>query len=232
MWAWLASARSRRERYQWLGAARPRCGIAGALHADAGGVSSLAGPAPRVSRSRSSARDHALGRALQYAPVVVVAVVLALSLVPALVAFRGNATGFVWFGRAYVTQTHPPSGALVRTSQGYDGQYFWAQATDPLLLSGQTRSHLRPVAFRLQRVAYPMAAFLLAGGHEAALPWALLAINVFLVLMLTSRFRPLRRPSRMVAVVGAGGRAAARVRGRHLWRHERCPGHRLRCCAG
>jgi hypothetical protein len=125
---------------------------------------------------------------LQYAPAMVVAAVLALSLVPSLIASHGNATGFVSFGRAYVAQTHPPAGALIRSSQGYDGQYFWAQAKDPLLLSAQTVNRLGPVGFRLQRVAYPLAAFLLAGGHEAALPWTLLAVNVFLVLMLTLAF--------------------------------------------
>ncbi len=119
---------------------------------------------------------------------MVVTAVLALTLVPALVSSHGNATGFISFGRAYVGQTHPPPGALVLSSRGYDGQYFFAQARDPLLLSAKTVSSLGPVAFRLQRVAYPLAAFLVAGGHDAVLPWTLLAVNVFLVLVLTLGF--------------------------------------------
>lgn len=63
---------------------------------------------------------------------------------------------------------------------------------DPLLLRDRTIDSFRtvrpPEAFRLQRMAYPTLAYLLAGGQQSAIPWSLLVINVLVVLAITGGF--------------------------------------------
>ena len=66
-------------------------------------------------------------------PVLVTAVVL-LALVGArLVQYDRDPTGFVQFGRAAAPAVMPPAGARIESEIGYDGQFFYVQAVDPLL---------------------------------------------------------------------------------------------------
>lgn len=123
-------------------------------------------------------------------PVLVVAVALSLLLGARLAVYHGNATGLVQFGRHFVQDTHPPRDAIVASPDGYDGQFFWVQANDPLLLHDKTIANLTRAgaAFRLQRVAYPALSALLALGQLSVIPWTLLAVNVLVLLGLTVGF--------------------------------------------
>ena len=123
-------------------------------------------------------------------PVVVVAAVLSAAIGSRLGAYDGNLTGFVQFGTEFADKTHPPSGALVSSPTGYDGQFFYLQAHDPLLLSDSTVARMTRAgaAFRMQRAAYPALAFLAAGGDDRELPLTLLAVNVVIVLGFTGWF--------------------------------------------
>ena len=121
-------------------------------------------------------------------PALLVSLALAMLVAAGLTTFGGNATGFVRFGQNFAAVIHPPHGAIVYSQAGYDGQYFWSLATDPLLLHHQTLTAFAAQAFRLQRIAYPALAFVLAGGRAAAVPWTLLLINVIVVLGATIAF--------------------------------------------
>jgi hypothetical protein len=123
-------------------------------------------------------------------PVAVVAVVLAVAITLDVRAYGGNLSGFIQFGTTFAHTTHPPSGALVRSPAGYDGQFFYVQARDPLLLHDSTVNALRAAGagFRLQRVGYPLLVALLAGGRPGAIPFALLAVNVLLLLGVAAAF--------------------------------------------
>ncbi|MGH2872705.1 MAG: hypothetical protein ACRDL5_09635 [Solirubrobacteraceae bacterium] len=121
------------------------------------------------------------------APVLVVALVLALLIGARLADYHGNPAGFILFGRHYVQYTHPPAGAPIESPTGYDGQFYWIEANDPLLLHGSTVADMvGPAGYHLQRPAYPLLAYALALGQRAALPWAMLAVNVLAVLGLTA----------------------------------------------
>ena len=122
-------------------------------------------------------------------PVLIVAALLGLVIWSQL-AGGGNLTVFVVFGRMYASAIHPPAGALLNTATGYDGQFFYVQALDPLLLHDATVHALSAAgaAFRMQRMAYPALAYLLAGGQASAVPFALLAVNVLVLLGLTVAF--------------------------------------------
>lgn len=144
-----------------------------------------------------------IGSAPQLAgPVLVVALGLTLLIVPRLVAYHGNPSGFVQFGHQFAPETRPPHGAIIGSPIGYDGQFYWIQARDPLVLHPSTLADIDAAGrgYNLQRVAYPALAALLAVGQVGALPWTLLAVNVIAVLALTA----------MLA-------AYARHRGRSVW---------------
>lgn len=122
--------------------------------------------------------------------MLIVALVLALAVGSRLDAYGGNLTGLVQFGSKFASATHAPSGAIFNSPQGYDGQFFYAQARDPLLLHDATVRLLRHAGagFRMERVAYPALAFLVAFGQPGAIPFALLAINVVVLLALAGGF--------------------------------------------
>jgi hypothetical protein len=123
-------------------------------------------------------------------PVLVVGLVVAGLVAIRLEVYGGNLTGFIEFGRTFASYTHPPHGSLITSASGYDGQFFFLQARDPLLLHHATVAGMRAAkaGFRLQRMAYPALAFLLAGGRVAGLPYSLLAINVLVLLALAGCF--------------------------------------------
>jgi hypothetical protein len=134
------------------------------------------------------ARVGARSRAHVALTVAVVGGTLALMIGGRLVASLGNLTGFVEFGLHFAPLVHPPSGALIGSPFGYDGQFFYLQGLDPLLLHNSTVAAMRAASagFRMQRLGYPALAFLLAGGQPDAMPFALLALNVLVLLGLTA----------------------------------------------
>ncbi len=123
-------------------------------------------------------------------PVLVVGLLLAAFIFTRLGTYHDNPTGFVLFGHHFAPYIHPPHGALINSREGYDGQFFYVQAKDPLLLRHATVAAFRASteAFRMERMAYPTLAWLLAAGQVSAIPWSLLAINVLVVLGLTLSF--------------------------------------------
>jgi hypothetical protein len=104
--------------------------------------------------------------------------------------YHGNPAGFLLFGHDFIRFSHPPAGAPILTASGYDGQGYWIQANDPLLLHDSTVANMIGAlpGYHFQRVAYPALAFLLAAGQQGALPWALLTVNILAVLGITAAF--------------------------------------------
>lgn len=135
-------------------------------------------------------------------PVLLTAAVLAVAIGARLEQYGGNISGFVKFGAAFTSYTHPPSGAVVGTgasAEGYDGQFYYEMARDPLLLHDSTVRSLLAApqnvpralfashnqGYRLRRVGYPAASFLLGHALGLTLPVSMLAVNVITVLALT-----------------------------------------------
>jgi hypothetical protein len=106
-----------------------------------------------------------------------------LALVVGLVAVRGDPAFLVHFGSeepatgVYVDALGPD--VLFAGPKGHDGQAFWTQARDPLLLQQPSPvERLDRPRYRAQRVAYPaMASFGRIFG-EGGLLWSLALINV------------------------------------------------------
>jgi hypothetical protein len=158
--------------------------------------------APRRATRR---RAPLWSRAAVPIPVLIVAAVLLLAVALRLASYGGDVTGFVKFGSSFTAYTHPPRGAVVGTgtsTEGYDGQFYYVMARDPLLLHESTVDSLlrapqndprgvfasRTQAFRMLRVGYPATVALVAAVTGLSTAWSMLAVNVLVVLVLTAGF--------------------------------------------
>jgi hypothetical protein len=121
-------------------------------------------------------------------PVALVALGIMMVLGARLAENHGDIASLPCFGSQFAAVTHPPAGAGLCGPQGYDGQFFFLQAHDPLLVHDATVSAMRGAGqlFRIQRLGYPLFAAALAGGRAAAIPAALLVLNVIVLLALTA----------------------------------------------
>jgi hypothetical protein len=121
-------------------------------------------------------------------PVVVVALVLAAFIGVRLHTYGGDATGFVQFGHPLAAFSQAPPDARFAGGVGYDGQFYWRQAHDPLLVHEGLIRALRSQhgEYRASRLAYPLLAGALALGRDDLLPWTLLLLDAFAVLALTA----------------------------------------------
>lgn len=120
--------------------------------------------------------------------MLVVAVVLGALIGGRLAVYHGDPAGLIQFGSDTIKWTQPPHGAPVETPAGYDGQFYWLHATDPLLLHRVTLVDLFHTApgYHLQRPGYPALAYALALGRRSALPWTMLIVNLLAVLAVTA----------------------------------------------
>lgn len=117
-------------------------------------------------------------------PIAVAAVALALgSLFVAirLAGFDGDATRFIVAGDHFTDPAAVPGDVhVLHDSTGYDGQYFYRLALDPL--TDKVTDHgitLVSPAYNQQRIAYPTLAWAASlGGRPGLLPAALIGVNL------------------------------------------------------
>ncbi|MHB1836126.1 MAG: AZOBR_p60025 family cell surface glycopolymer formation protein [Solirubrobacteraceae bacterium] len=153
-------------------------------------MSAITGAAPRGPGAGGDApRALAwISRTDAYGPALIVGLLLSLLTYAGVLAYHGNPTGFVRFGTDFAAAIRPPHGAVVAKGTGYDGQYFWSLAQDPLILHTRTLIAFATQTFRLQRIAYPALAWLLAGGRGVLIPWTLIALNLLVIVGATLAF--------------------------------------------
>lgn len=119
-------------------------------------------------------------------PLWPVAVILAAVYAPFLVArlTAYNALWFVHIGRQMLGASH--SSAVISPTVGwtspvgYDGQYYWALAVDPVHAKDYMPTN---GGFVYSRVLYPGLARALSFGSAEAVPYAMLAINLLAVVV-------------------------------------------------
>jgi hypothetical protein len=117
-------------------------------------------------------------------PSRVAAVALAAAIVfvvlRLVVAADGDLSRFVVAGTLFTDPAEAPASLHVFDSDGYDGQFFWRLAADPAHLQADEHLGVRiDQPYRLQRIGYPLLAWVLsAGGTTALVPWALVAVNL------------------------------------------------------
>jgi hypothetical protein len=99
---------------------------------------------------------------------------------------KGRIEYFIHFGKEspVVSMARHTLGndVLVPHLDGHDGQFFWVQAHDPLLVNGDSNAKLFDIpAYRNQRVAYPLLSSVWRVGGERGLLWGLLLTNLLMV---------------------------------------------------
>jgi hypothetical protein len=130
----------------------------------------------------------------------VLAALVAVVLVAARLVFgtHGDITQFIVVGNANLAGHGLPSGIHVFAGSGYDGQFYFRQALGPFDVSTVAHGIRLDGEYRLQRLAYPAIAYVMAAGRAGLVPYALVAVNVL-----------------GLAIVGLLGGLIARDSGRH-----------------
>jgi hypothetical protein len=119
-------------------------------------------------------------------PLLVVLVCYGLLLYSLLAGFHFNPSGPIRIGSAFDGQRFWDETTLVQPGVGYDGQFFYYLARDPLLQAPDPAAFLDRPAYRYARVLYPWLSWAAALGQAGAIPWALLGVNLTAVLIGTA----------------------------------------------
>jgi hypothetical protein len=94
------------------------------------------------------------------------------------VVAHGDITRFIDVGSAFAQVHHVPHGIAIVPGGGYDGQFYYRLALDPANLHRTAYGITLDNGYRIQRITYPVLAWLLAAGQQAAVPYSLVAVNV------------------------------------------------------
>lgn len=94
--------------------------------------------------------------------------------------FNGNMSGLVCFGDHFVGPKDVHEGAIIyQNSIGYDGQFFYFIARDPMMEDYGPGLMVRDrAAYRYMRIFYPLMAGWFARGKAALIPATLVAMNL------------------------------------------------------
>lgn len=132
-------------------------------------------------RAQALARPWALVLLLE---TVYLAVILALN--------GGDALAFVTLGECFSACQGADGTSCPAGSEGYDGQFAYYIARDPL----GAPDCLDAPAYRLQRILLPALARVLSLGRAAPIPWALVAVNLAALVGGTAALEALLRAER------------------------------------
>ena len=94
------------------------------------------------------------------------------------VATRGNVASFIIVGASDSQRSHLPRGVPVFSGHGYDGEFYYRLALDPLAWGHRAFGITLDSVYRIDRIGYPALAWLLAGGHRPFVPATLVLVNV------------------------------------------------------
>ncbi len=115
--------------------------------------------------------------------VAALAVILYAAYIGGLILTGTDARSFIVIGRPFLTQSHTSSvirydpHARYYTKDGYDGQFFYFMALDPV----HARDYMSMPAYRYGRILYPALARAISLGHLDWIPGILLLINLVAV---------------------------------------------------
>jgi hypothetical protein len=106
------------------------------------------------------------------------AVAALFALLRVAVAAHGHVGGLVVAGADFVSPTRYTHGVPIRLGTGYDGQFYYRMALNPLKWSRTAYGIHFDTLGRLDRVAYPALVWLTSVGQRAAVPVMMVVVNV------------------------------------------------------
>ncbi|HLI41303.1 MAG TPA: hypothetical protein VKV35_06630 [Streptosporangiaceae bacterium] len=91
---------------------------------------------------------------------------------------RGNIGAFILVGRHFAVPAKVPPGIPVSPTYGYDGQFFYRLALNPLNLHRTAYGITMDRPYRYMRIGYPALTWLASLGQHPLVPVMLVAVNV------------------------------------------------------
>ena len=85
---------------------------------------------------------------------------------------------FIMIGQYFAHPSQLPAGMPIRPKYGYDGQFFYRLAVNPLNLSHTAYGVTVDQAYRFMRIGYPVITWLASFGQQALVPFMLVAVNI------------------------------------------------------
>jgi len=111
---------------------------------------------------------------------------------------KGSIGAFILVGRHFSVPSQLPPGIPLQPTYGYDGQFFYRLALNPLNLSHTAYGITVDRPYRFMRIGYPALTWLVSAGQHDVVPVMLVAVNVA-----------------AIAAIGYLGGVFARQGGRH-----------------
>ncbi len=131
------------------------------------------GTGPRLPRSLATATDR---------PAVTGLISLLAALAFALARWQtwagGSISRFILVGRHFATPAQLPPGIPVAPTYGYDGQFFYRLALNPLNLHHVAYGIRMDRPYRYMRIGYPALTWLVSFGQHSLVPVMLVAVNI------------------------------------------------------
>jgi len=91
---------------------------------------------------------------------------------------QGDITRFILVGRHFATLSQLPPGVAVAPTYGYDGQFFYRLALNPVNFSHIAYGIRVDQPYRYMRIGYPWLTWLLSFGQHVLVPVMLVMINI------------------------------------------------------
>ena len=91
---------------------------------------------------------------------------------------KGHISRFILVGRHFATPAQLPHGIAVSPTYGYDGQFFYRLALDPLNMHATAYGITMDHPYRYMRIGYPALTWLVSLGQHVLVPVMLVAVNV------------------------------------------------------
>jgi hypothetical protein len=91
---------------------------------------------------------------------------------------HGNISRFIMVGMHFATPAQVPPGVPVAPTYGYDGQFFYRLALNPLNLNKTAYGIRMDRSYRYMRIGYPTLTWLFSFGQHFLVPAVLVAVNI------------------------------------------------------
>ncbi len=91
---------------------------------------------------------------------------------------HGSISKFILVGRHFATPSQLPHGLPVAKTYGYDGQFFYRLALNPLNFHHTAYGITMDRPYRYMRIGYPALTWLISFGQHSLVPVMLVAVNI------------------------------------------------------